>query len=129
MRGVGGHSLPADDGRGSTFYVAAMENRKKLLQQTTDNARGAGSTSNVQLFGEKFFSSCLRPLTLTGLQGRGVGAGNGGLGAVAHNAHNEVHFSYSKELKSCLPHERLKRAKRAGIQMSHRNSLYTNWFS
>lgn len=51
-----GFVLPADDGRGSTFYEAV----KKLLQQTIETGREEGRLANVQLFGEKFFSLLTR---------------------------------------------------------------------
>lgn len=51
-----GFILPADDGRGSTFYEAV----KKLLQQTIETGGGGVQGANVQLFGEKFFSLLTR---------------------------------------------------------------------
>lgn len=104
--------LPADDGRGSTFYQAV----KKTF--ATDNRKGRvrgrwrreeeGQTCNF--LARSSFALLLRPLTLTQVQGRrqrartGKRRGRGrrrrrGVGgrAVVHNAHNEVHFSYSRK--------------------------------
>lgn len=87
-----GFILPADDGRGSTFYEAV----KKLLQQTIETS-GAGEGevqgANVQLFGEKFFRCAAPSDTDAGPRPKEELK----LEAVTHNAHNEVHFSYSRK--------------------------------
>lgn len=59
--------LPADDGRGSTFYEAV----KKLSQQTKESGEGRGEGGQTCNFLARSSSTLLlRPLTLTQVQGR-----------------------------------------------------------
>lgn len=86
-----GFILPADDGRGSTFYQAV----KKLLQQTIETSGGGerckGQTCN---FLARSSFCCAAPSdTDAGPRPKEELK----LEAVTHNAHNEVHFSYSRK--------------------------------
>lgn len=85
-----GFILPADDGRGSTFYEAV----KKLLQQTIEARGGERCRGKRATFWRGSSFRCAAPSdTDAGPRPKEELK----LEAVTHNAHNEVHFSYSRK--------------------------------